>query len=78
MKQEQLKDQRGEGINRAEAELLTGKNSEYSKYRDKVETGSVECVVKGCTNIPNTVCESCVGYVCKQHTWRHPDCSQGR
>ena len=72
------KEKRGAGIQRAEAELLSNKKTNYAEYRDKVETGSVECIVKSCTNIPNTVCEECVQYVCKEHLYRHPDCKEGR
>lgn len=65
-------------LKRSEADLLNTKNTAYAEYRDKVETGTVECCQKSCTKLPDGVCEECIQYVCKEHEFRHPNCKEGK
>ena len=71
-------EKRGGGTQRAEAELYKNKLAAQKEAYDKVETGSVQCAYKGCSKLPDTVCEECVQYVCNEHLYRHPDCDEGK
>ena len=66
------------GTSRAEWKLIGEKNTAYAEYRDKVETGEVKCCNNSCSKLPDTVCETCIQYVCNEHLYRHPDCEEGK
>lgn len=48
------------------------------------EAGAVECSVcgvrfgQGNKGQALNVCIECLEYVCNEHMWRHPNCSEGR
>ena len=48
------------------------------------EAGAVECSVckvkigEGNKGQSMNVCIECLEYVCNDHMWRHPNCSEGR
>ena len=62
--------------------IIANKGAEESIYRDPrvahIQTGEMKCKQKGCSKMPQTVCEDCVEYVCEEHLHRHPDCANGR
>jgi len=66
------------GLSRAEWKLIGEKNTAYAEYRDKVHTGEVSCCNNSCSKLPDTVCETCIQYVCNEHLYRHPDCEEGK
>lgn len=60
-----------------------GTESEEFKQALK-EAGPVECSVckvkfgQGNKGMTLNVCIECLEYVCNDHLWRHPNCSEGR
>lgn len=61
----------------------TGTNSE--EFHDAMrEAGAVECSVckaklgDGNKGQVLNVCIECIEYVCNEHLYRHPNCSEGR
>lgn len=60
-----------------------GTDSEAFKQAMR-DAGPVECSVckvrfnQGKKGLSLNVCIECLEYVCDEHMWRHPNCSEGR
>ena len=61
-----------------EANEFMVKDPRYDILGSTGEGLDFQCVQKSCTKMPQTVCKECIGYVCEDHLFRHPDCSEGR
>lgn len=63
--------------------LISNPSAEASQYKseqtnpDQIADPLV-CCLGSCEKYPQTVCMECNGYVCEDHIFRHPDCSEGR
>ena len=63
-----------------------GEGSEEFERVIREDAGAVECSVKSCgvkfgqgnKGQALNVCIECLEYVCNDHMWRHPNCSEGR
>jgi len=64
---------------------IANPEAEQDHYHDEryneipSSTGNdMSCTYKGCNKTVQTVCKGCVGYVCEEHLYRHPNCEEGR
>jgi hypothetical protein len=62
------------GLSGAEGDMYRDK-----RYDDLIgPKGTEACLCSVCGNMPQTVCEGCLEYLCENHVYRHPNCEEGR
>ena len=54
------------------------KNRERNEFLPHTIGEDFECSYGGCAKQPQSVCPECVSYICEEHLYRHPNCSEGR